>query len=52
MGTRQSAVGMFTVGYSVTTMYTAATEGIRRYSYEKEPVSTDEQIYEPISGHL
>ena len=32
--------------------YTEATEGRRRYSYEKEPVSSDKQIYELISGRL
>ena len=46
---KQSAVGMFTVGYSDN--YTAATEGIRNYSYEKEPLSSDKQIYELIGRH-
>ena len=31
---------------------TVATEGKKRYSYEKEPVSSDKTIYEPITGHL
>ena len=31
--------------------YTAATEGIRNYSYEKEPLSSDKQIYELIGRH-
>ena len=32
--------------------YTAASEGKRYYSYEKELVSSDKQIYEPIGGCL
>ena len=34
--------------------YTAATEERRCYNYEKElePVSSDNQIYEPIGGRL
>ena len=44
LGARRSTVGMFTAGYVFCDNYTAATEGKRQYSYEKEPVSSDKQL--------
>ena len=51
MGTRQSAVGMFTAGYSVTTTLQLLKEDVTVMK-RKDSVSSDKQIYEPIGGHL
>ena len=50
MGARQTAVGMFTAEYSVTTIRTTATEGKRQYSYEKEAVLSDKQFTSQLLG--
>ena len=51
LGARRNADGMFIAGYSMTTtVYTAVTEGKRRYSYEKEPVLLDKQFTNQLLG--
>ena len=50
LGARQSAVSMFTAGYSVTTIQQLLKEKDSIVTYEKEPVSSDKQFTNQLLG--
>ena len=50
LGTRRSAVSLFNAGYSVAAIQQRLHGGGRRYSYKKEPVSSDKKFKEMGCG--